>query len=114
VNLDAWRLTRHDLLVGAGRALAGLAGLAFIGRAREARAAKVQKEDVAYQDRPKDGKACANCRQFSPTAEGKGNCAVVEGEVSASGWCSAYSPRATQSRAERAHIVAVTSTAPPD
>ena len=86
------RFTRHEILVRALRALAGLALLALTGHPREAAAAKAQKEEVNYQDRPKAGKSCASCRQFSPTAAGKGTCAVVEGEISASGWCAAYSP----------------------
>ncbi|HEY2977911.1 MAG TPA: high-potential iron-sulfur protein [Burkholderiaceae bacterium] len=84
--------TRHEVLVRAWRALGGFTLLALTGHPRDAAAAKVQKEDVAYQDKPKAGKSCASCRQFSPTAAGKGTCAVVEGEVSASGWCTAYSP----------------------
>ena len=86
------KFTRHEILVRALGALAGLALIALTGRPREAAAAKSQKADVAYQDKPKAGKSCASCRQFSPTAAGKGTCAVVEGEVSANGWCAAYSP----------------------
>ena len=88
----ASKFTRHEVLVRALRALGGFALLALTGHPREAAAAKAQREDVAYQDKPKGGKSCASCRQFSPTAAGKGTCAVVEGEVSASGWCTAYSP----------------------
>ena len=89
------QFTRHEVLVRALRALSGLALLTLTGT-REAAAAKAQKEDVAYQDRPKAGKSCASCRQFSPTAAGKGRCAVVEGEVSANGWCVAYSPSGSE------------------
>ena len=86
------QFTRHEVLVRAWRALAALALLAITGHPRQAATAKAQKEDVAYQDRPKAGKSCASCRQFSPTAAGKGICALVEGEISANGWCVAYSP----------------------
>ena len=86
------KFTRHEILVRALRTLAGLALLVLNAHPRDAAAAKAQKEEVAYQDRPKAGKSCASCRQFSPTAAGKGTCAVVEGEVSANGWCAAYSP----------------------
>src|SRR5262245_63999940 len=95
MNSDAPRLTRHDLLSGALRMLAGLAVMAVLGHVRTARATKVLKEDVGYQERPKAGKTCSTCRQFLPVAEGQGTCAVVVGEVSASGWCSLYSPRDT-------------------
>jgi hypothetical protein len=89
------KFNRHEVLVRALRALAGFALLSLTGWPRDAAATKVQKEDVAYQDRPKGGQRCASCRQFSPTAAAKGTCAVVEGEVSASGWCAAYSPSGT-------------------
>jgi hypothetical protein len=89
------KFTRHEILARALRAMAGFALLALTGQPRQAAAAKAQKEDLAYQDRPNGGKSCASCRQFSPTAAGKGTCAVIEGEVSASGWCTAYSARDT-------------------
>ena len=88
----ASNFTRHEVLVRAWHSLVGLALFSLAGLPRKASAAKLQKEDVAYQDRPKAGRSCATCRQFSPTAAGKGTCAVVEGEVSANGWCAAYSP----------------------
>ena len=100
--------TRHEVLVGTLRALAGFALLALIGQPREATAAKAQKEDVAYQDRPKGGKSCGSCRQFSPTAAGKGTCGVVEGEVSASGWCAAYSPGGTATSQDSPTRTAIT------
>jgi len=59
-----------------------------------ARAAKLPKEDIFYQDKPKDGKRCASCKLFQPAGTGKGNCAVVEGDVSPDGWCAAFSARA--------------------
>jgi hypothetical protein len=60
---------------------------------RRALAAKAQKADFNYREQPKDGKSCAACRLFMPAGPGKGTCAVVEGDVSPSGWCMAYSPR---------------------
>jgi hypothetical protein len=57
-------------------------------------AAKVSKGDVFYRDAPKDGKSCAACRLFTPSESGKGTCSVVEGPVSANGWCMAFSARA--------------------
>jgi hypothetical protein len=56
-------------------------------------AAKVSKADVLYRDTPKDGRSCAACRLFSPGESGLGMCAVVEGPVSANGWCMAFSAR---------------------
>lgn len=87
-------ITRHELLARGVRLLAGLSVVATLGDSREARAAKATKEDFSYQDSPKDGKSCSSCRLFTPVSTGKGTCAVIEGVVSADGWCRAYSPRA--------------------
>jgi High potential iron-sulfur protein len=59
-----------------------------------ANAGKAAKGDFFYQDKPKDGKSCLTCRLFSPAEANKGTCAVVDGDVSPSGWCMAYSPKA--------------------
>jgi hypothetical protein len=55
--------------------------------------AKADKRDFFYQDKPKDGKSCANCRMFSLAQGGVGMCAIVDGDVSPNGWCMAYSSR---------------------
>jgi hypothetical protein len=68
-------------------------GLLGLGVSSEVLAAKLQKPDVAYQDQPKDGKSCSSCRHYAAGQDGKGRCALVEGDVSAQGWCSAYTPR---------------------
>lgn len=76
--------------------LALVSGSAAMMLPRPARAAKAMKGDFAYQDKPKDGKSCASCRLFTADAAqpGMGTCAAIEGVISASGWCMAYSPRA--------------------
>jgi len=56
--------------------------------------AKVSKAEVFYRDSPKDGRRCAACRLFTPGESGQGTCAVVDGPVSANGWCMAFSARA--------------------
>jgi len=61
--------------------------------AAEPVAAKVSKADMFYRDAPKEGKSCALCRLFIPGELGKGTCAVVDGSVSANGWCMAFSAR---------------------
>ncbi len=55
--------------------------------------AKVAKADFYYQEKPKEGKTCATCRLFVAAEAGRGTCAVVEGDISSTGWCMAYSPR---------------------
>jgi hypothetical protein len=85
------RFERRTVVLGTSLLFATLA-VAFFAP-RHAWAAKAQKADVNYREQPKDGKSCASCRQFTPSGSGKGTCAVVEGDVSPSGWCMAYSPR---------------------
>lgn len=51
--------------------------------------AKVSKQVARYQDQPKDGKACAQCRFFqAPNA-----CERVEGEISPDGWCAFWAAK---------------------
>jgi hypothetical protein len=84
--------TRRDVLGHAGRALCSIA-LVASGYPLDARAGKASKEDMAYQKQPRNGKDCASCKQFSATTADAGNCTVVEGEVSAHGWCMAYTAK---------------------
>ena len=86
-------LTRRSGLIRGSSLLAGTALLFALGTLDSARAAKADKKDFFYQDKPKDGKSCSACRLFSPADGGKGQCAVVDGEVSPNGWCMAFSPR---------------------
>jgi hypothetical protein len=76
--------------------MAALVLLVVAGYPRRADAAKARKDDFAYREQPMGDQRCALCRQFSPSAAGKGTCAVVEGEVSANGWCAAYSPHGSE------------------
>jgi hypothetical protein len=46
-------------------------------------AAKMAQAAAAYQGSPKGGHQCDNCSLFQPPAF----CQLVEGNVSASGWC---------------------------
>jgi hypothetical protein len=89
MNDDASQPARRVILL---RQLPALALLGVMGHALTAAAAKMEKADVAYRDRPNDGKRCATCRQFTGVTPVAGTCAVVEGDVSANGWCTAYSP----------------------
>jgi hypothetical protein len=80
---------RKVLLSLTGAALAG--GGVLLSRGRTARAqAKVSKEQVQYQDTPKDGRQCDGCSFFEkPNA-----CKAVEGEISPQGWCAIWNPAA--------------------
>ena len=75
------------------RNVAVLAGLAAVPWARPALAqGKARKQDMHYQDQPKDGQQCATCIQFIPGAKpgASGECQIVEGPISPKGWCIEY------------------------
>ena len=72
-------LEKSVLLVAATAA----ASLSIVDQAQ----AKARKAAVNYQEQPKGGKSCANCRFFQPA---KKACSRVEGEISANAWCSLW------------------------
>ena len=74
--------SRRTLL---GSLVAGVGLVAGSGRSRAQ--AKVSKATAHYQDTPKDGMICADCRNFRPPNA----CQLVEGTISTDGWCSFYS-----------------------
>ena len=53
---------------------------------------KARKQDMHYQDQPKDGQQCATCIQFIPGGKpgASGACQIVEGQISPNGWCIEY------------------------
>ena len=62
-------------------------GAAALAAGTKAAWAKAKKTAVRYQDEPKKGRNCNNCRHFqAPNA-----CKLVEGEVSPNGWCTVWS-----------------------
>lgn len=71
--------------------LAGAAAVAAVGVAARASAQqKIDKSLVLYQQTPKDDQQCSKCLHFqAPNA-----CAIVAGDISPSGWCGAYAPKA--------------------
>jgi len=88
------RKRRQILKRGASLAGACLLGTALGGRYAEA--AKTSKAAFLYQDHPRDGKRCGDCRFFSVDARqaDTGTCALVEGAIDRDGWCTAFSPKA--------------------
>jgi anaerobic selenocysteine-containing dehydrogenase len=81
------KLSRRQLLKGSvlvfGAAIAGTTATRHVFAQ-----AKAAKAAFQYQDKPKDGKKCVNCSLYVPGA--KGQCKVVEGDISPEGWCIAY------------------------
>jgi hypothetical protein len=83
-------------LLARGVRMAGVAALGVAALRVRSAAAKVPKSDFLYQDHAHDGKSCGQCRFFSapnPSAS-VGTCAIVTGEISRTGWCTAFTPGA--------------------
>jgi hypothetical protein len=105
VASDQERLRRRALLKIGTALAASLAAVPVTGRSAEPstsvepRAKKATKALLHYQDQPRNGKVCAGCWAYiaGPLA-GEGTCKAIEGEISANGWCMAYSPRRPLSR----------------
>ncbi len=58
--------------------------------------AKGSKSQFKYQDKPNGNQKCSECSLFVSAKSGSdaASCKVVEGDISPSGWCTAYSPKA--------------------
>lgn len=76
-------LSRRTLLqAGVVAIVAGIGGRAHAQQ-------KIAQNLVQYQDKPKNGQQCDGCLQFEAPA----SCKVVEGKISPTGWCAAFSPK---------------------
>ncbi len=85
--------TRRAFLASAV-VLPALAGLAAVTPA-VADASKSSQASMHYQTTPNDGKQCSGCNFFIPgsSATGNGSCKIVDGSISPSGYCIAYTPK---------------------
>lgn len=51
------------------------------------------REAFHYQDHPNSGLRCGQCTFFVAAKSGQaGVCRIIDGEVSATGWCTAFRP----------------------
>jgi len=106
VSSDRPLQDRRTILWKGSACLVSLA-LSLITWGNAARAAKADKAALHYQDRPRNGKSCADCWAYAPVpGAGKGSCKAVEGPVRPNGWCMAYSPKQTSNRTSTKPIAA--------
>jgi hypothetical protein len=63
--------------------------------ARALYAGKANKSDFFFQERPKDGKRCGDCRLFSHDTSNPavGTCTAFDGVINANSWCMLYTPK---------------------
>ena len=85
--------SRRSFLEKGATLLGGIASLPVPASFRKALATgKLAKADVKYQDMPSTGKDCDDCLHFisGATPDAKGTCKVVDGVISAHGYCAAF------------------------
>lgn len=82
---------RRFLRFVAGGMALGLAGCSG-GNGGGSGSSKTAKDQVKYQDSPKNGKQCSGCKYFIKSADGNkaGKCKKVKGKIANDGWCSLY------------------------
>ena len=86
-NRQRITLSRRTILLRGAVYTAGAATL--VGRSSTARADKMTKAVVEYQNSPKGDQQCSNCGQFEPP----NGCKFVEGEISPTAWCKVWTPK---------------------
>lgn len=91
---DCASVSRKDVL----RTLAAVpaAGVAFVTGATNAEAAAtISQKAAAYQNTPKNGKDCDDCRFFiaGSSKSVPGSCQLVVGKISPKGWCTFIQPK---------------------
>jgi hypothetical protein len=87
LDISRRRLLSRGAFLAAGAAVLGAAATTV----RPAMAAsKLPQRTVNYQPTPRGRASCANCAQWQqPNA-----CKLVDGQISPTGWCSVYAPKA--------------------
>lgn len=84
-------LSRRGVLMAGAYAACTAAALGVVASEAEAQVAKkASHSSSGYRDTPNAGKSCATCRQFQPPSA----CAIVEGPISANGYCNLYAKKA--------------------
>jgi hypothetical protein len=84
MSQDNSKLSRRQFLslTASGAAVVAGAGLTTNAHAKSPKAA------VAYQETPKNGNRCDECKYWVKGGE----CTKVKGDIAAAGWCAMYQP----------------------
>ena len=92
MNPPSDRTTRGEVL-GRLLFLPALAGLMAMGTG--VAQAKGSKSQFKYQSTPNGNHQCSGCSFFIPgkSKTAAGTCKLVDGSISPTGWCEAYSPK---------------------
>ena len=84
---DCQRISRRVLLTGTTLAL-GTAAVAAVSQAMAQ--VKISQAVANYQNTPKGDQRCDRCINFQPPNA----CKFVQGDISPSGWCQLFVPKA--------------------
>lgn len=88
-DLCSQDVLRRDMF----KVAAGAAGaMAIVGLAGSQALAdnKMAKSAAGYQASPKDGQSCGKCQNYISASS---SCKVVDGPVSANGWCTLFNAK---------------------
>jgi len=87
-------LSRRNFLSGVV-VLPALAGLVLTQTATAE--AKGSQAQFKYQNTPKNGQKCSQCKFFikGSSATANGSCSLVAGTISPNGWCIAYAKKSS-------------------
>ncbi|HEX5207613.1 MAG TPA: high-potential iron-sulfur protein [Steroidobacteraceae bacterium] len=85
------RLFRQSAVIASGAALGGLMLKAEV----QAQAGTIPKATAQYQDKPHGSQQCGTCQQFIAGKGSSGTCKIVQGDVSAQGWCKFFTPKSS-------------------
>ncbi|WP_150040123.1 hypothetical protein [Rhodovastum atsumiense] len=77
---------RSMLQAGVAVLTAGAAVAATEAKAQQ----KLEKSIVMYQDKPKGDQQCDKCLHWQAPK----SCAIIAGDISPTGWCGAFAPKA--------------------
>ena len=84
------RLFRQGAMIASGAALGGL----LVRGKAQAQSGQVSQAIAKYQDQPKGTQQCDGCMQYIPgKTPSKGECKIVDGSISAKGWCMFFAPK---------------------
>ena len=82
-------VSRRDMFkVAAG--VAGAAAIVGLAGSEAFAANKMAKTAAQYQTSPHGGQSCGKCQNY---IQASSSCKVVEGSVSANGWCSLFTAK---------------------
>ena len=88
---DMHAVSRRALLRGAGVLSGGIAmaAVGVMAGSSAAAPAKLSQKVAGYQDKPMGSAHCGNCALWQTPQD----CKLVQGPISATGWCNLYSAK---------------------